>query len=178
MEILDRLKSYQAFGEIGRKWSQVMDAKASFLATLNVALIGFIWTGAKLGEIKGYASYFGMLGTAIALWSLYISLKAVFPRTTLKQTYGDEVEYSSQYCAVSYFGAVATNYPLSKHDKYFELVSSMNEEDFVREALEQHFTISHIVNLKSNAIALAARLWFGSVIVVVIAILLRGLCGV
>ena len=178
MEPSDRLKTYQTFAEVGRKWSQVMDAKASFLATLNLALIGFLWTGAKLADGKGCASYLGILGTAIALLSLYIVLKSVFPKTTLKQTYGDELEYAKGYVAVSFFGEVARNYPNDKHGKFIDLVNSMSEDDFAREALEQHYTISHVVLKKSEGISHAARLWFWAVLVTVAALIVRGLYGI
>lgn len=177
MEPSDRLKTYQTFAEIGRKWSQVMDAKASFLATLNLALVGFVWTGAKLEDGKGCASYLGMFGTAIALLSLYLALKSVFPRITLKQTYEEEFEYVDGYTAVSFFAEVARNYPHDKHEKFIDLVNSMDEEDFVREALEQHYTISHVVMKKSEGISIAARLWFLAVLVTVAALIIRGAGG-
>jgi hypothetical protein len=66
METSDRLKIYQGFAELGRKWSQVMDAKAGFLSALNVALVVFIWTGAKLGDTTGLVHNLALASTAFS----------------------------------------------------------------------------------------------------------------
>ena len=87
MKIEDRLKMYQTFTDLGRKWSAVMDAKAGFISTINLALIGFIWTSAKLGDVSGWPCRFGLLATAIAALSLFFSIKVVLPRTTLAHAF-------------------------------------------------------------------------------------------
>jgi hypothetical protein len=174
METAERLKVYQGFADLGRKWSQVMDAKAGFLSALNVALIGFIWTGAKLGEMSGCTHILALAATAIASISLYISLRVVSPRTTLKHAFGLDLEYTKGYRAVSFFGDVARNYPHDKHEKFMAAVNAMDEEAFAREALEQHYTISHIVQKKSDGVARASMLWFLAVIVIIVALFVKG----
>jgi hypothetical protein len=174
MKIEDRLKIYQGFAETGRKWSQIMDAKAGFLSTLSVALIVFIWTGAKIGEVSGYVHWLALSATVIALVSLFISLYAVVPRTTLKQIFDIDLEYANGYMAVSFFGYVANNYPHDKHNEFITAVDAMDEEGFAREALEQHYTISHVVQKKSNGIALASMFWFIAVITTIVALFLKG----
>lgn len=174
MDANDRLKTYQGFAEFGRKWSQVMDAKASFLSALNVALIGFIWTGAKLGDTSGCPYILGLTASMIATISLFISIMVVSPRTTLKHAFGFDLEYSNGYRAVSFFGDVARNYPHEKHEEFIAKVDAMDTEAFAREALEQHYTISHIVQRKSDGVARASFLWFLSVIVVIVALFVKG----
>lgn len=174
MKIEDRLKVYQAFTDHGRKWSSVMDAKAAFVSSVNLALIGFIWTGAKLGDISGWPCRFGLLATTIAGLSLYFSIKVVLPRTTLAHAFGAPLEYSSNYKAVSFFGYIAANYPHSKHSEFIAEVNALDEEDFVLEALEQHFTISHIVQKKSDGVARAGMLWFVASAITVVAMIIRG----
>lgn len=173
MNITDRLKIYQGFAELGRKWSQVMDSKASFLSALNLALIGFIWTGAKLGEASGCPHMLGVLASVIAVASLFISLMVVLPRTTLKHVFGMNLEYTSGYRAVSFFGDVVRNYPQDKHEDFMVLIEAMSEEAFAREALEQHYTISHVVQKKSDGVARSGLLWFSAVIIVIVALFIK-----
>lgn len=174
MEDIDRLKIYQGFAEIGRKWSQVMDAKAGFLSALNVGLVGFIWTGAKLGDTSGFPHMLGLLASVIATISLLISILVVSPRTTLKHAFGLDLDYSEGYRAVSFFGDVARNFPNKKHEEFIAKVDAMDAKAFAREALEQHYTISHVVQKKSDGIARASLLWFLAVIIVVIALFVKG----
>lgn len=174
MEIENRLKTYQSLAELGRKWSAVMDAKAGFLSTINVALIGFIWTGAKLGELSRWPCWLGLTATTIAALSLYISIKVILPRTTLAHAFGSPLEYINGNKAVSFFGFVAANYPLAKHAEFITDVDCMNDKDFAREALEQHYTISHIVQKKSDGVVRAGILWFIAVIITVIALITKG----
>ena len=174
MDTAERLKVYQGFAELGRKWSQVMDAKAGFLSALNVALIVFIWTGAKLGDVTGCTHILALVASAIALISLFISLMVVSPRTTLKHVFGFDLEYSNGYRAVSFYGDVARNYPLDKHGEFMATVDAMDEAAFAREALEQHYTISHVVQKKSDGVVRASVLWFLAVIVVIVALLVKG----
>lgn len=136
MKMEDRIKIYQSFTDIGRKWSSVMDAKAGFISTINLALIGFIWTSAKLGDISGWPCRFGLFATAIATISLFFAIKVVLPRTTLAHAFGAPLEYANSYKAVSFFGYIAANYPHEKHAQFISEVGAMSEEDFAQEALE------------------------------------------
>lgn len=174
MKIEDRLKMYQTFTDLGRKWSTIMDAKAGFLSSISLALIGFIWTGAKLGEISGWPYRFGLLATFIATLSLYFSIKVVLPRTTLAHAFGAPLEYSNNHKAISFFSYIAANYPHEKHSKFIAEVDAMNEEDFAHEALEQHFTISHIVQKKSDGVVRAGILWFIASAFTVLALVIKG----
>lgn len=174
MDNVERLKIYQGFADLGRKWSQIMDAKAGFLSALNVALIGFIWTGAKLGDASGCPHILGLVAAVIATMSLFISILVVAPRTTLKHAFGMDLEYSNGYRAVSFFGDVARNFPHKKHEEFMAALDAMDEEAFAREALEQHYTISHIVQKKSDGVARASMLWLLAVVVVIAALLVKG----
>lgn len=174
MDTADRLKIYQSFAELGRKWSQVMDAKAGFLSALNLALISFIWTGARLREMSGCSHLLGLVAAMITTISLFISLKVVFPRTTLKHAFGFDLEYTKGYRAISFFGDVARNYPHQKHKDFMATVDAMDEEAFAREALEQHYTISHVVQKKSDGVARASMLFVLAVIFVMAALFING----
>lgn len=172
VKIEDRLKIYQGFAELGRKWSSVMDAKASFLSVLNVALLSFIWTQAKLSATSGWIYKFSILATAVSIVSLIIALKVILPRTTLKQIFGQPLSYTNGNQAVSFFGFVASNYPIEKHTDFIEYVNGMDEEDFLKEAIEQHYTISHVVQKKSSHVATAGNFWFLACCLTLIAMLI------
>jgi hypothetical protein len=47
MDDEDRYKAFAAYAEIGRKWVAIMDAKAGFLAALNLGMLAFLWTTAS-----------------------------------------------------------------------------------------------------------------------------------
>lgn len=164
----ERLKIYQGYADIGRKWSQVMDAKAGFLSALNAALIGFIWTGASTSNACEHAHNLAMISTVIAFISLFMCLLVVFPRTSLKQAFGVPLKYSGNHHAISYYNYVANNFPHGKFETFMEVVNDMDEDMLSREALEQHYTISHIVNTKSNVVAQASILWLVAMILSII----------
>lgn len=52
-------------------------------------------------------------------------------------------------------------------------VDAMDEEAFAREALEQHYTISHVVQKKSDGVARASILCLLALIVVVVALFIK-----
>lgn len=60
------------------------------------------------------------------------------------------------YEGISFYGYVASQYPGGKHAEFEFDVWPMNEEQLAREALEQHYTISHIVHAKSRLVTFAA----------------------
>jgi hypothetical protein len=84
------------------------------------------------------------------------------------------LEYTSNYKAVSFFSYIAANYPHEKHSDFIADVDAMNDEDFAREALEQHFTISHIVQKKTDGVVRAGGLWIIATTLTVIALVIRG----
>ena len=152
-----KLDHYNA--ELGRKWSSVMDSKASFLSAINVALLGFIWTQAKLSTSTGIVYKISLIATIFSAISLFVALRVVLPRTKLKQIFGKPLEYTKGNHPVSFFGFVASNYPIEKHTDFLNYVNNMDEEAFLNEAIEQHYTISHVVHKKSNNVACAGYIW-------------------
>lgn len=170
----DRIKMYQTFTDLGRKWSSVMDTKAGFISTVNLALIGFIWSGAKLGDTTGWPHRLGLSATLLALISLYLAIKVVLPRTTLAHAFGAPLEYTKIHKAISFYGYVAANYPHQEHSNFIADVNAMSEEDFAREALEQHFTISHIVQKKSDGIVRSGIIWLLAIACTAVALAIKG----
>lgn len=174
MDDLDRFKAYSAMTEVSRKWVSVMDAKAGFISTLCGSAIVFIWTGAKLPDVHGIVRYLSLIATIIAMVGLYLSLRVVLPRVTLTQAFGKKLTYAKNYRSISFFGYVADYYPVSEHAKFIADVNAMSEKDFAKEALEQHYTICHVLQQKSRGVAIAGWAWLLSVIFIVTALILKG----
>jgi hypothetical protein len=138
-----------------RKWVSVMDTKAGFLSALNLAVIGWLWAPHNLGAACGVRFWFGCAATACCLGALAYALRVVLPRTDLRSAFGKPAQYSSKHKAISFFGYVAAQYPMEKHEEFMRDVDGMDEKTLAREALEQHYTICHVVQKKADAVARA-----------------------
>lgn len=174
LENIDQLKAYSAMAETSRKWVSAMDTKAGFLSALNAATLAFVWSGAKLSESQDAVYYLVLVSTLLFFCSLVIALKAVLPRITLSQVFGGEIEYSSKYEPISFFGHVAEKYPLDKHAHYISLVKGMDTETLALEALEQHFTICHIIQKKASLIEWSGWVWLIGASLVIFTLIVRG----
>lgn len=173
MDNSDRLKHYCLLAEISRKWATTMDTKAAFISALNLGLLSFIWAGTRLYESIGYVKFFGSIATFISLGSLVTALFVVLPRSTLKSVFGKKVQYAGDYKPISFYGFIANHYPKGFEDKLLADTQALNEDDFLKEALEQHYTISHIVQKKDNQIAIAGNLLIWSLLLTAISIFLK-----
>jgi hypothetical protein len=174
MDDLDRFKAYSAMTEASRKWVSVMDTKAGFISALCGSVIVFIWTGAKLSDVPGTVRYLALLATVMALIALVLSLRVVLPRITLRQAFGQRLTYSESHKPISFFGYVADTYPAKEHKTFVEHVDAMNAKELAREALEQHYTICHVLQQKSKGVALAGWVWLFSVAVIAAALIAKG----
>lgn len=174
MDDLDRFKAYSAMAETSRKWVSVIDTKAGFLSGLCALTLAFVWTGAKLGNAHGCIHYMAILATAMMLTSLFLALKVVLPRVTLRHAFGRDLRYSSSHHPISFFGYVAEKFPADKHAQFVTLVDTMDESALAREALEQHYTICHVPQIKSRGVAWAGWIWLLACALVVAALCLKG----
>jgi putative intracellular protease/amidase len=174
MDELDRFKIYSSMAETSRKWVSAMDAKAGFISALCAASLAFIWTGAKLADSQGYVKALAITATLLILISLFIALRVILPRVILFHAFGKHLVYADDYHPITFFSYVAEKYPTEKHQQFLELVDSMDEKAFAREAIEQHYTISHILQRKSKGVAIAGWVWLIATAVVVVAMFLRG----
>ena len=146
----EKLKIYMTWADISRKWVSTMDSKAAFLSALNAGLLGFIWTGAKLVESNNCSKWFALCASMFSFASLFSALYTVLPRWSLRQIFGSNSRYVKDFKAVSFYGFVASHYPKGTESNFFSDVAKMDALDLNKEALEQHFTISHALQIKSN----------------------------
>lgn len=174
MDNLDRLKIYLIMAETTRKWVSVMDTKAGFLSTLNVATFTFIWGGSRFGDPHGITCTLLLAATVFILLSLFLALKVILPRIHPRHAFGTPMKYVNDYEPISYFGCVAKNYPIERHADFISRVDGMDEIALAKEALEQHYTTCHIVQRKSTGIAYAGWLWMLGAILVVLTMIIKG----
>lgn len=84
----------------------------------------------------------------------------VLPRSSLKSVFGKKAIYSENYKPISFYDFVSNYYPKDREDQFLIDVQDMNDEAFAKEALEQHYTVSHVVQQKDNTVALAGSFLF------------------
>jgi len=154
----EKLKVFSAMAETTRKWVSVMDTKAGFLSALNAGLLGFIWTGAKLIDGACWPKYLAVAATVFSLASLWTALRIILPRASLKHVFGRCSTYIEGFKPISFYGFVADHYPKGEDGRFLREAKKLDNEALIDEALEQHFTTSHIVQVKSNHVAIAGYL--------------------
>lgn len=166
----DRYKAYTAFAEISRKWVTVMDTKAGFIAALNLGLLGFLWTGAKLFDFEGLTRWLTLSSTVFALISLLAAIWVVLPRETLREIFGKKIRWDQANLPVSFYGYVASEYNTNDFNKFERYVAELDHERLAQEALKQHFVICHSVAKKSRALRIAGVFLVSGLICVAIAL--------
>lgn len=142
-------KAFSAYAEISRKWVSVMDTKAGFVAALNLGLLGFLWTGAKLAEAQGLVRWLAMSATVFSIVSIVSAIWVAIPRETLHEIFGRKMRWDPQNKPVSFYGFVASEYGASDFERYRSYVTSLEMADLAQEALKQHFVICHSIARKS-----------------------------
>lgn len=175
MEPEHRHRVYSAFAETTCKWVTVMDAKAAFLSALNGVLIGFLWAGAKLGEVPPVpcARAIGVASSIAAFLALVGALWSIVPRERLRVLFGGAVTWAPSYQPFSFYGFIAARYQPSDFAKLESDLGGLDETAFAREALEQHFTISHVVQAKSVWVARAGYLSVLAIFLAGVALILK-----
>lgn len=166
----ERYKAYTAFAEISRKWVTVMDTKAGFIAALNLGLLGFLWTGAKLFSFEGLTRWLTLSSTVLALISLLAAILVVLPRETLQEIFGKKIRWDESNRPVSFYGYVASQYETSDFKKFERYVSGLDYEQLAQETLKQHFVICHSIAKKSRPLRIAGRFLISALICLAIAL--------
>lgn len=155
MNDTDKLKIYTAMAETTRKWVSVMDTKAGFISALNAGLLGFVWTGAKLIDGNCWSKDLAMAATVFSIASLWVALRVVLPRASLKHVFGQHIGYVEDFKPISFYGFVADYYPKGEDGRFIDEVKKLDDIALIDEALEQHFTTSHVVQAKSKCVAIS-----------------------
>lgn len=160
VEIDDRLKLYLSFTDVSRRWTSVMDAKAAFLSALNGGLLAFLWGGAKLMDWDVIEKAIGTGATVISLIGLMTALWAISPREKLSVLAGRRSRWEAEYKPISFYGYIAKKYGKNDFQSMESDLAKMDAAQFAHEALEQHFNISRVIQVKSEWVFRSAMLTF------------------
>ncbi len=173
MEPAERVKTYAAFAESTRRWIAVMDTKAGFLSALNGALLTFMWIGARLSDVLPAVKWMAFGASVFSLLALLAALWIIIPRQTPSVVLGRRMGWQGEYRPISFYGFVASRYADTDFRRFESDVAELDAADFSREALEQHFTVSRIVQAKSAWVTISGQLTLASMALAGAALLLK-----
>jgi len=170
-----RLKVYTAFADNTRKWVTVMDTKAAFLSALNGVLIAFLWAGMRLAEgaPAPCARAVAVVSSVAALLALLLALWSILPRESPSVVFGGKAEWTRDYQPFSFYGFISSRYVPADFSKLEADLGKLDETGLTREALEQHFTISHVVRAKSVCVTRSGYLTVAAILLAGAALLLK-----
>lgn len=166
-------KTFSAYAEISRKWVSVMDTKAGFISALNLGILAFLWTGAKLSEVQGAVRWLAISATVLSLFSIVGAIWVAIPRETLKEIFGKKIRWDPNNKPVSFYGYVASEYDAADFQRYQSYVRGLEMTELAQEALKQHFVICHSVAKKSRYVRVAGLFLLASLICVGTALAFR-----
>ena len=175
MDTAERLRTYVGLAESTRRWVAVMDTKAGFLSALNGALLTFMWIGARLADVVAAVKWLAFGASLCSLMALFAALWIIIPRQTTSAVMSRRTGLHGEIKPVSFYGYVATQYAGADFQKFEAVVTALDEGDFAREALEQHFIVSRIVEAKSGWVTISGRLTLASAVLAGAALLLKTL---
>jgi hypothetical protein len=173
MNDIDRQKLYASYADISRRWTATMDSKGAFFSALNAGILAFLWGSLKVENWTGIERYFCKGATGASLLALGCALIAVAPREKLSTLVGRKSPWTPTFKPLSFYGYVAKHYG---KDGLREMVNDfrvLDEAGFAYEALEQHFSISLVIQRKSNWVYRAAACTVSSIALVGVALFLR-----
>lgn len=173
MNYEDRLKLYSGYAEIGRKWTSVMDSKGTFFSAMNAGILAFLWGSLKIKqEWCGAAFAFGVAATVCSLVALIAAILVIAPRESLSILVGKKSPWTAEYRPLSFYGYIARMY--GKKNGLKDMVGDFRKLEtkaFAYEALEQHHSISQVIQRKSNWVFRSAFFTFLSLSLVVAGLL-------
>jgi hypothetical protein len=170
----DRFKAFSSHADISRKWVAIMDAKAGFVAALNMGLLAFLWTGAKLSEAKVGPVRWCVIGASLcALSSVLCAIWVAMPRERLTEIFGRKAKGAPGRPAPSYYGYVANTFGHDSFEAMKAQLRAMTFADLADEAIEQQLVISHSVAKKSKFVSWAGRLLLAALSFVGVGLLLK-----
>ena len=169
MVAAERARTYATLADSTRRWVAVMDTKAGFMFAVNGALLTFMWTAARLGEVLALARWLAMGASLCSLLALLAALWIIIPRAAS----GRLGAGSGAYRPISFYGYVATHYAPTEFRRFEHDVAQFDAEDFSRESLAEHFMVSRIVKNKTAWVTISGALTFSSMALAGIALLVK-----
>ena len=169
MNAAERARTYAMLADSTRRWVSVMDTKAGFMFAVNGALLTFMWTAARLGEVLALARWLAMGASLCSLLALLAALWIIIPRAAI----GRLGAGSAEYRPISFYGYVARVYAAGEFGRFESDLAKLDDADFAREALEEHFTVSRIVEAKATWVSVSGGLTLASMALAGLALLVK-----
>ena len=169
MDAAERARTYATLADSTRRWVSVMDTKAGFMFAVNGALLTFMWTAARLGEVLALARWLAMGASLCSLLALLAALWIIIPRAAI----GRLGAGSAEYRPISFYGYVARVYAAGEFGRFESDLAKLDDADFAREALEEHFTVSRIVEAKATWVSVSGGLTLASMALAGLALLVK-----
>lgn len=173
MDVAERARIYGALADATRRWVSVMDTKAGFLFAANGALLTFMWIGARVGDVQPAARWLAITGSLCSLFALLAALWIVIPRPSL----GARVAARRRSPPISFYGFVASAYGEGEFPRFERELAEFDDEDFAREALEEHFVVSRIVQAKATWVSVSGALTLFGMALAGVALLVKTVLG-
>lgn len=171
MDVAERARIYAAFADATRRLASAMDTKAGFVFAVNGALLTSLWIGARMSDVGPAARWLAMGSSLCSILALLAALWVIVPRPSV-----DAALYGKRGSRpVSHYGYVVTRYPAEGFAQFERDLAEFDEADFAREALEAHFIVSRIVQVKSKWIAIAGTLTLAGMTLAGVALLAKQL---
>jgi pycsar effector protein len=172
MDAAERARTYATLADSTRRWVSVMDTKAGFMFAVNGALLTFMWTAARLGEVLALARWLAIGASLCSLLALLAALWIIIPRAAIGRRAA-----SSDGRPVSFYGYVATAYAAGDFQHFERDLAKLDDADFAREALQEHFTVSRIVEAKATWVSVSGVLTLASMALAGLALLVKTMLG-
>jgi len=169
MVAAERARTYATLADSTRRWVAVMDTKAGFMFAVHGALLTFMWTAARLGEVLALARWLAMGASLCSLLALLAALWIIIPRAAI----GRLGAGSAQYRPISFYGYVARVYAAEEFGRFESDLAKLDDADFAREAMEEHFTVSRIVEAKATWVSVSGGLTLASMALAGLALLVK-----
>lgn len=171
MDVAERARIYAAFADATRRLASAMDTKAGFVFAVNGALLTSLWIGARMSDVGSVARWLAMSASACAILALLAALWVIVPRPSV-----DAARYGKRGSRpVSHYGYVVDRYSADGFTQFERDVAQFDDADFAREALESHFIVSRIVQVKSKWVAIAGALTVAAMALAGVALLAKQL---
>ena len=171
MNAAERARIYTAFADATRRLASAMDTKAGFVFAVNGALLTSLWIGARMSDVGFVARWLAMGSSACAILALLAALWVIVPRPSV-----DTALYGKRGSRpISHYGYVVDRYSAEGFAQFECDVAQFDEADFAREALEAHFIVSRIVQVKSRWVAIAGALTLSGMAIAGMALLAKQL---
>lgn len=146
------------FSNINR-WISNADGKINIFVGIQIAVMGLLfsdfskWYQSKSPNFSSPERLLVVSGLILVIWSIYHSLKGIFPNLRSRGENGELV----------YFGSIARHSLKS----FRKIISKSDKEQYTNDLVEQIYTNSHIAKDKFESYKKAVMLFFSGISILI-----------